>query len=408
MTDFDVVVCGLGAIGSAALYQLARRGVRVLGLERFAPGHDRGSSHGETRVIRLGYFEHPSYVPLVRSAYAAWREIEAAAGRQLLHVTGMAEIGPPGGTLVAGTLASVARHGLPHEIVAGAELMQRFPAFRVPADYVGVLQPDGGFLAAEPAIETMVALAQAKGAAVRTGETIRAIEPAEDGVRVATDRGMVAAGVAIVALGAWIKAMLPHLPAPIRVTRQVMAWFEPLDPAPLARGRMPVFLLESRHGIHYGFPHDFTLLGSTAVKVAKHHHGDQTVDADTYDRTISPEDEMLIRAAVAEHLPAANGRLVKAKTCLYTMTPDGDFIIDRLPGAPQIVVASPCSGHGFKFAPAIGEILADLATTGASSHDVSRFKLARFRSGGGPVPSQHAKASDIPTNSRIPRFCVEE
>jgi sarcosine oxidase len=257
--------------------------------------------------------------------------------------------------------------------------MQRFPAFRVPADYVGVLQPDGGFLAAEPAIETMVALAQAKGAAVRTGETIRAIEPAEDGVRVATDRGMVAAGVAIVALGAWIKAMLPHLPAPIRVTRQVMAWFEPLDPAPLARGRMPVFLLESRHGIHYGFPP----FGSSAIKVAKHHHADQTVEADTYDRTVTSADEGLIRAAVAEHLPAANGRLSKAKTCVYTKTPDGDFIIDRLPGAAQIVVASPCSGHGFKFAPAIGEILADLATAGATGHDISRFALARFCSGGG-------------------------
>jgi sarcosine oxidase len=379
MTDFDVVVCGLGAAGSAALYQLARRGVRVLGLERFAPGHDRGSSHGETRVIRLGYFEHPSYVPLVRGAYAGWREIEAAAGRQLLHVTGIAEIGPPGGTLVAGTLASSTQHGLPHEVLAAPELMQRFPAFRVPADYVGVLQPDGGFLAAEPAVEAMVALAQAKGAAIRTGETIRAIEPVAGGVRVATDRGTVAAGAAIVALGpwmgSWLKALLPQLPAPIRVTRQVMAWFEPLDPAPLARGRLPVFMLESRHGIHYGFPP----FGSGAIKVAKHHHADQTVEADTYDRTITPADEGLIRAAVAEHLPAANGRLVKAKTCVYTKTPDGDFIIDRLPGAAQIVVASPCSGHGFKFAPAVGAILADLATTGAAGHDISRFALARFR-----------------------------
>jgi sarcosine oxidase len=382
MTHFDVVVCGLGATGSAALYQLARRGVRVLGLDRFAPGHDRGSSHGETRVIRLGYFEHPSYVPLVRSAYAAWREIEAAAGRQLLHVTGIAEIGPPGGVLVAGTLASITLHGLPHEVLAAPDLMQRFPAFRVPADYVGVLQPDGGFLAAEPSVEAMVALAQAKGAAIRVGEAIRAIAPAAGGVRIATDRGTVEAGMAIMALGpwmvSWIKALLPDLPAPIRVTRQVMAWFEPLDPEPLRRGRMPVFLLESRHGIHYGFPP----FGSGAVKVAKHHHGDQIVDADAYDRTITPEDEMLVRAAVAEHLPAANGRLVQAKTCLYTVTPDGDFIIDRLPGAGQIMIASPCSGHGFKFAPAIGEILADLATTDATRHDISRFGLARFRQAG--------------------------
>jgi sarcosine oxidase len=374
MDQFDVVVCGLGATGSAALYGLARRGVRVLGLERFAPGHDMGSSHGETRVIRLGYFEHPSYVPLLRSAYAEWRAIEAAAGRQLLHVTGIVEIGPPGGTLVAGTLASSRQHALPHDLLAAPDLMQRFPAFRVPPDYVGVLQPDGGFLEAEPAIDAMVSLARAAGAATRVGETIQVIEPVARGVRITTDRGVVEAGVAIVALGTWIKALLPDLPVPLRVTRQVMAWLEPLDPAPLRNGRLPVFLLESRHGIHYGFPP----LGTPTIKVAKHHHDNQAVDPDAYDRTVRADDEMLIRAAIAEHLPAANGRLVKAKTCLYTVTPDGDFIIDRLPGATQIVVASPCSGHGFKFAPAIGEILADLATAGATRHDISRFALSRF------------------------------
>jgi sarcosine oxidase len=374
MTQFDVVVCGLGVTGSAALYQLARRGIRVLGLERFRPGHDRGSSHGENRIIRLGYFEHPSYVPLVRSAYAKWREIEVAAGRQLLHVTGIAEIGPPDGVLVTGTLASSRLHGLRHEVLAAPELMRRFPAFRVPSDYVGVVQPDGGFLQAEPSIEAMVSLAQAKGAEIRSGETIAAIEPVAEGVRIATDHGVVEARAAIVALGGWIKALFPDLPAPIRVTRQVMAWFEPLDPAPLSSGRMPVFLLESRHGIHYGFPPVLSPL----IKVAKHHHRDQSVDVDAHDRTVSADDELLIRAAIAEHLPAANGRLIKAQTCLYTVTPDGDFIIDRLPGAPQIVIASPCSGHGFKFAPAVGDILADLATTGATAHDIPRFALARF------------------------------
>jgi sarcosine oxidase len=374
MAHFDVVVCGLGATGSAALYQLAGRGVRVLGLERFRPGHDRGSSHGETRIIRLGYFEHPSYVPLVRSAYAGWRSIEAAAGRQLLHVTGIVEIGPPEGVLVAGTLASSRLHGLPHELLAAAELMRRFPAFRVPSDYVGVMQPDGGFLQAEPSVEAMAGLAQARSAEIRLGETIVGIVPGAGGVRIATDRGVVEAGAAIVALGPWIKTLLPNLPAPIRVTRQLMAWFEPIDPAPLSGGRLPVFLMQSRHGIHYGFPPALSPL----VKVAKHHHADQSVEVDACDRTVSAEDERLIRAAIAEHLPAANGRLVEARTCLYTMTPDGDFIIDRLPGAPQIVIASPCSGHGFKFAPAIGDILADLATTGATAHDISRFTLARF------------------------------
>src|ERR1700722_1699676 len=177
MAAVDVAVIGLGAIGSAALHHLARRKLRVVGIERFAPGHDRGSSHGETRIIRLGYFEHPSYVPLVRRAMALWRGIEAAAARPLLHVTGILEIGPPDGTLVAGTLASIALHDLRHEVLAAPDLMRRFPAFRVPAHYVGVRQPEGGFLEAEAAIHAFVSLARDAGAELRSGETIRTIEP---------------------------------------------------------------------------------------------------------------------------------------------------------------------------------------------------------------------------------------
>ena len=373
MSHFDVVVCGLGVTGAAALHALADRRVRALGVDRFAPGHDRGSSHGETRVIRLGYFEHPSYVPLVRSAYTKWREIEKVAATGLMHVTGTLETGPPAGALVGGTLASLRQHGLRHEILTAVEVMRRFPAFRIPGEYVGVLQPDGGYLRAEASVVAMVRLAQEKGAEVRLGDTVREIVPRAGGVRITTDRGVVEAGVAIVAAGACLKTLLPQLPVAIRVTRQAMAWFEPRDPAPLAAGRLPVFLIESRHGIHYGFPPQ-----AGVVKVAKHHHADETVDPDSYDTIVNANDEALIRAALAEHLPAASGRMVRAKTCLYTMTPDGDFILDRLPGAPQIVVASPCSGHGFKFAPAIGEALAELATTGATAHDISRFALARF------------------------------
>jgi sarcosine oxidase len=377
MSHFDVVVCGLGVTGSAALHELAGRGVRVAGIERFAPGHDHGSSHGETRVIRLGYFEHPSYVPLVRHAHARWRAIGEEAGTPLLHVTGIVEIGPPDGTLVRGTLAAITQHGLPHEIMAADELMRRFPAFRVPNEYVGVWQPEGGYLAAEPSVTALVRLARQKGAEVHLGETIAQIAPEAGGVRVTTDRGMVTARLAVVALGARLEALLPDLPAPIRITRQVMGWFAPRERAPLFDGRLPVFMLESRHGIHYGFPPN----SAGEIKVAKHHHADQAVDPETYDRTISAADEALIRAAVAEHVPAANGALLKAKTCIYTVTPDGDFIIDRLPQAPQIIVASPCSGHGFKFAPAVGEVLADLATKGTTTHDISRFGLQRFARG---------------------------
>jgi sarcosine oxidase len=378
MAHFDVVVCGLGAMGSAALHHLARRGKRVLGLERYTPGHDRGSSHGSTRIIRLGYFEHPSYVPLLRRAYTLWRELETAVGRRLLHVTGIAEIGPPAGPLVQGTLASARLHDLRHEVLPAPELMRRFPAFRVPQDYVAVLQPDGGFLEAEPSIAAHLALASAAGARIRSGETVRAIEPRAGRVRVITDRGTVEAGAVIVAAGAWTKSLLPEFGGTLRVTREVMGWFAMPDRDPSSAGQLPVFIIESRHGMHYGIPSPPGASGLTEIKVAKHHHRNETVDPDAYNRTVSAEDEALIRAAIADHLPVANGELTAAKTCLYTMTPDGDFLIDHLPGAPNVIVASPCSGHGFKFAPVIGEVLADLATTGTTAHDIGRFSLRRF------------------------------
>jgi sarcosine oxidase len=374
MSRFDVVVCGLGATGSAALRELSHRGLRALGIERFTPGHDRGSSHGATRIIRLGYFEHPSYVPLLRHAYELWRELEDLSGKRLLQITGIAEIGPPEGSLIKGVLASVRAHSLRHELLSAEELMRRYPAFELPSHYQAVIQPDGGFLAAEPSIHAMLALAKNGGAEIRTGETIRTIEPHATGIRIITDRACIDAGAAVIAVGPWISSMMPNLRAPLRVTRQVMAWFAPGTPEPFQLGRFPVFLLESRHGIHYGFPLD----SDGRVKIAKHHHHDETVDPETCNRTISIADESVIRAALFDHLPGANGRLARAATCLYTVAPDGDFVIDHLPGLPHVLIASPCSGHGFKFAPVIGEILADLVAKGSQRHEIGRFSLKRF------------------------------
>ena len=375
MARFDVVVIGLGVMGSAALHRLAVRGVRVLGIERYEPGHDRGSSHGATRIIRLGYFEHPSYVSLLRDVYPLWRELEAKIGRRLLHTTGIAEIGAPESELVKGTLAAARQHALPHDVLDAAALMRRYPAFRVPGDFVGVVQPDGGFLEAEPALLGLVKLARAGGAAMRTNEAVRAIEPYPGGVCVVTGDEVVEASAVIVTAGARVKSLIPDLPAPLRVTRQVLAWFEPRDATMLSSDRFPVFMIESPHGFHYGFPMD----PHRGVKLGKHHHLDETVDPDTCDRTVSPRDERAIRVALENYIPAADGKLVAATTCLYTMAPDGDFIIDTLPGWPQVVIGSPCSGHGFKFAPLIGEILADLAMSGQTKRDIARFRLARFQ-----------------------------
>jgi len=374
MVAADTVVIGLGATGSAALHRLALRGQRVLGIEQFTPGHDSGSSHGETRIIRLGYFEHPSYVPLLRETYGLWRGIEADHGQPLLTVTGIIEFGAPDSALVRGTLASSRLHNLPHEVIDAAEVMRRFPPFRLPRDFIGVWQPDGGFLRAEPAIAAQLALARERGAQVLENTRVLAVEPRGSGVRIITADATIEARAAVVAAGPWLKRLLPDLPAPIEVTRQVVGWFAPPEPAPFALGTFPVFLCETTHGIHYGFP----VHSATGLKVAKHHHANEAADPDAVARNITGDDEALIRGFLAEHLPAGNGRLVSAKTCLYSMTPDGDFLLDRLPGAPQVIVASPCSGHGFKFAPVIGEIVADLVVDGATRRDIERFPLRRF------------------------------
>jgi sarcosine oxidase len=374
MPDFDVVVVGLGAMGSAALDALARRRTRVLGLEQFQPGHEHGSSHGATRIIRFGYFEHPSYVPLVRAALPLWRDLESRSGQSLLTVTGVLEMGAPDSELIIGTLQASRDHGLPHEVLDAEALHRRFPAFRLPPGYVGVFQPDGGYLMADRAVAALIASATAAGAEVRTGERVTAVTPRDGGVRIETGRGTVTAGTVIVAAGPWVKSLLPDLPVPLHVTRQAVGFFVPSDPAAFRAG-FPVFMIENPDGIFYGFPPD----EAGAIKFAKHHHVGERVDPDIPDRPMAADDEALIRGALKAHLPAADGPMLASLTCRYTMTPDGDFVIDTLPEAPQIVVASPCSGHGFKFAPAIGEILADLSLRGATEHDISRFRLSRSR-----------------------------
>jgi sarcosine oxidase len=363
VADFDVVVCGLGAMGSAALYALAARGKRVLGLERYTPGNDRGSSHGATRIIRLGYFEHPSYVPLLRRTYALWRDLERASGLSLLHRTGIVEIGSPESDLVRGTLANSRTYGLAHEVLSATQLMQRYRAFALSMDYIGVFQPDGGWLAVEAAFAAWISLAARAGAEVRNGHVVHQIEESAGGVRVHTSRGAVDAGVAILAAGAWTQALMPWLCLPLRVTREVMGWFAPCNPALCT--------------MHYGIPPE-AANSAAGIKIAKHHHRNETVDPDHHDRNISAADEALIRGALADHVPAVNGPLLGATTCLYTVTPDHHFIIDWVPGSRRIIIVSACSGHGFKFAPVIGEIVADLAMLAHTTHDITRFRIDRF------------------------------
>lgn len=375
MAKPQIVVVGLGAVGSAALCHLARRGIPALGIEQFDLGHDRGSSHGPTRIIRLAHFEKPAYVPLMRRAYALWRELEALADVELLHITGLLETGPAHGNVVGGTKAAAHRHDIAVEELDAGEVMRRYPAFRLPDDFVGLLQADGGFIAADKAIAASLRIAIKFDARIRTNETVVEVKANGTGVRVRTSRETIDADGAIIAAGPWLRRLLPDLTLPLRVTRQVVGWFEPQDAALFAADRFPVFILQSRYGTHYGLP----AYAGLGVKIAKHGHLEEEVEPDGYATTVSTADEAAIRAPLQDYLPGANGRLLSAQTCLYTSPFDDEFIIDGVAGCPQITIASPCCGRGFKFSVVVGEILADLVSGRSPGHDISPFRLQRFR-----------------------------
>lgn len=333
-----------------------------------------GSSHGLTRIIRLAYHEDPSYVPLLRRAYALWRELEQTSDERVLHITGSLEIGLPGGEIFDGALAACRIYDLPHEILSRQQINQRFPGYRLPRQYAGILQPDGGFLDPERCIAAHLALARAHGAALHPDETILAWEPAGNGVRVRTDRATYAADRLVITAGAWLAKLVPALARLAVPERQVLAWFRPLRPAYFAAEAFPVFILSVAEGNFYGFP----MYGLPGLKIGLHHHFAEIVDPDTMDRTANARDEAALRGCVARYFPDAAGETLALKTCLYTNTPDRHFIVDQLPGRPQVVIGGGFSGHGFKFCSVMGEILADLTLTGTTQPDISAFRLARF------------------------------
>jgi sarcosine oxidase len=371
---FDALVVGIGGMGSAALYHLASRGLRVLGLERFTIGHDRGSSHGVNRIIRLAYLEHPSYVPLLRRAYALWRELESRAGETLLFITGSLDIGSPGSQTYEGSILSCRLHDLEHEILSAADVNQRFPGYRLPPDVRAVYQRDGGFVLAERSVAAHAAAATALGATIHDGETVLAIDNAGSHVTVRTDRGQYAAERVVVTAGAWAASLLKEL-APLAVPeRQVLMWTAVSDGSRFHPSSFPVFNLELPFGRFYGFPE----FGIPGFKIGKYHHRGEVVAPDAVDRRIDPEDERVIRAAIRSCFPDADGPVVHATTCMFTNSPDEHFIVDTWPADRRVVIAAGFSGHGFKFCPVIGEVLADLATRGATRHDITLFRLARF------------------------------
>ncbi|MEJ1158663.1 N-methyl-L-tryptophan oxidase [Prosthecomicrobium sp. N25] len=370
MTVLDTIVIGLGAMGAAALDHLARRGQRVLGLERFGPAHDRGSSHGRSRAIRLAYFEDPCYVPLLRRAYENWRDLERRTGTALLTVTGTLEIGAPDSEVVAGSLASCRQHALAHDLLDAAALRSRWPVFELPGHYVGLLQPEGGYLLPEEAIRASLAAATRAGAIVRFDERVLGLEPRPGHVVVETGQGTYAAGQVVVAAGAWAGGLVPGLAPFLRPTRQVLGWFRPRDLAPFALGRLPVFIVDDGpEGDHYGFP----AFEDASVKIARHGHLDEVIDPEAPCAAPSAADVAVLRRFLARRMPALDGEPVRLATCTYTGLPGGFFLIDRAPADERILVASPCSGHGFKFASVVGEILADLVAQGRTAQPIAPF-----------------------------------
>ncbi len=373
---YDVIVVGLGGMGAAAAYHLSARGQRVLGLERYDLGHGRGSSHGETRIIRLAYFEGSAYVPIVQRAYRLWQDLGERVGAPLLFRTGSLEMSEEGYDFVDRSEASCRDHGLPYELLDAAETMRRFPAFNLHPRTRAIFQPDGGYVLSEEGIRAHAKLATAQGATLRTGETVLGFEETgAGGVSVRTDKGLYSAAQLVLAAGPWMPQLAPMLEGKLETFKQTLGWFPPRHPALFERGAFPVFIHFSSEGEFYGFP----LHGDRGVKVGGPHFAREPIDPDEPERVASPRQVTALEGFFHRHLPDAAGPAQTPTGCIYTKTPDEHFIIDRHPSMRQALLVSPCSGHGYKFAPAIGEIVADLVVDGKTSHDITLFSLSRFR-----------------------------
>ena len=370
-------------MGSAAAWMLARRGLSVVAFDRFRPPHNLGSSHGDTRVIREAYYEDPSYVPLVQRAYELWGELAAATDRQLLRQTGALMVSEADGLLVPGALASAREHNIPHEPLSAAEIRRRFPVMAPRESLIGLFEHRAGALDIEGCIGAQLELAARNGAELRFDAPIERWTPTdlndlESPIEIQTPDGAVTADRLILTAGAWTASLLRKLELPLLVSRQVMFWLRPKGDASRFRaGNLPIWMWErGRQDFGYGLP-DF----GNGVKVG-HHFPDEAVEPSDYDRNIHPRDEATIRAWLGDTLPDASGQILRAETCLYTNTPDAHFLLDLHPKRPNIVAACPCSGHGFKFAPAIGEAIADLAIDRRSRHNLHLFRFERLLGAG--------------------------
>ena len=380
MSDYQVAVLGVGAVGSAALYHLAQRGVSAVGVERFQPGHDRGSSHGDTRVIRKAYFEAPEYVPLLHRAYEGWARLEEESGESLFLKTGLVEIGPPDGYVVPGVLRAAKEHALDVEPLSAGALTERYKGLLVPEGMSGVYEADGGLLHVEACVAAHARLAEEAGATLLTGTSVARIERDGAGVALYTSAGVIRADALIVSAGAWAHKLLPELALPLKVKRKVLLWY-PLQGDAAYQNRSDeggvVFLYEFPEGVYYGFPS----LDGRSLKVACHDDGGYLEAPLTLDRSLYPEDHAGVDAFLRAYMPGVMpGCPIRHAVCMYTMTPDLHMIVDRVPHLANAWFAAGLSGHGFKYSNALGEALVERVMGEPGHVDLRPFATSRFLS----------------------------
>ena len=382
-TTHEVAVLGLGGMGSAALAELSRRGIDVVGVDRWRPPHDHGSSHGQSRIFRVAYFEHPDYVPLARRSGILWRELDGRHRERVFIETGGAWMGDRNSEIVSGSLRAAVEHGLEHELLDPDEVRRRWPAFRPPADSSCFYEKDTGLVCPEHAITVMLREARRTGATIRCGERVIDLDVNETRVRIRTSEGEILARRAIVAAGSWTNELVGCAGIDLQPTRQLLGWTAPVDPEPLREGRMPIWAFtDDEQMFQYGFPICEGLPGPSGPKIARHHDG-APVKPDTVEREIGAKDEEHLVAGLEDRIPAAHGRVIEAKVCLYTLSTDRHFLIDHHPAHRNVVIACGFSGHGFKFCPVLGEALADLVMEGGSDLPVGFLSSARMGSNRG-------------------------
>ncbi|MEO1980777.1 MAG: N-methyl-L-tryptophan oxidase [Fuerstiella sp.] len=370
---YDVIVLGTGGVGSAAMLACAKRGASVLGLDRFPPGHDRGSSHGESRMIRRSYFEHADYVPLVNQAFDLWDELGQRRNEQFFHRAGLLYFGPPDGVVVPGVLKSAQDYQLVVEQLSAAESRSRFPGFVVPSDATVLFEEDAGYLAVERCVCAQIEEAVQLGADHRHGETVLRWSAEQDSVVVETDRNKYTAARLVIAAGAWADGLLQKLRIPLRVVRKHVHWYANEEQAYRESNGCPCFFYETNGGCFYGFPDS----EECGVKVGEHSGGTEVTDPLVDSREEEAGDTQRIQQFLRTCLPGVSANRIRHDVCFYTMTPDEHFIVDQHPEYGSVCFAAGLSGHGFKFTPVLGQVLAELTLDQRSSIDVDFLRLDR-------------------------------